>query len=303
MKKVLLVILILTLCAAPLLFAACSSVSQRDLLTTGYVCSKDGYELFTYDVYMADEADKYTELVGTMTMKFEPKTAASFTLPSASEEGEKQIEGFTGTLLSTDLTMLNGDTITSRVIYDSACVPTYSYKRTSIKAEGSDLPVVKEMQVSYEGKYLYADLYVDGEKISSVEHKASGYYDNESIYAIVRASAIGESSYSLSFSCVNALTGTTNTMSISRQGEVNDAIELLTPANPKIPEGQDKYTTPTYVFSVSTDNQYASPYYMEITQKAQDVVNDKINIKNVKKVITTIIEGKYKYTLVDVEIK
>ena len=297
MKKVLLVILILTLCATPLLFAACSSVSQRDLLTTGYVCGKDGYELFTYDAYKADEEDKYTELVGTMTMKFEPKTAASLELPSASEEnGKKEIEGFTGTLLSTDLTMLNGDTITSRVIYDSACVPTYSYKCTVIGG------VKKEMQVSYEGKYLYADLYVDGELVSSVEHKASGYYDNEALYAIVRASAIGESSYSMSLPCVNALTGTANTMSISREGEANNAIELLTPTDPVIPEGQEKFTTPTYIFSVSTDNQYASPYYIEITKKAQNVVNDKINIKNVKKVITTIIEGEYKYSLTGVEI-
>lgn len=295
MKKVLLVILILTLCATPLLFAACSSVSQRDLLTTGYVCNKGGYELFTYDVYQADEEDKFTLLVGTMTMKFEPMEAETIVLPSASNAEGKEIKEFTGTLLSTDVT-INGDTILSRVVYDSACVPTYSYKRTVIGG------VTKEMQVSYEEKYLYADLYENGTLISSVEHKKASCYDNESIYAIVRASSIGESSYSLSFSCVNALTGTTNTMSISRQGSQDNAIELLTPSEYTLPEGKEHYTTPTYIFSVSTDNQYAAPYYIEITQKAQTVTNDEIDIKNVKKVITNIIEGKYKYTLSDVEI-
>ena len=93
MKKVLLAVLIIVLCASPMVFAACSNVSQRDLLTTGYVCSDDGYEYFSYDVYQKDGEQK--TLVGEMTMKFEPKKAVDVTLPSATEEaGQKTFASF-----------------------------------------------------------------------------------------------------------------------------------------------------------------------------------------------------------------
>ena len=297
MKKVLLVVLILALSATPLLFAACSSVSQRDLLTTGYVCSKGGYEYFAYDVFKADDDGYYTIPVGTMTMKFEPMEDCAVTLPDAGAEGgEKSIEHFTGTLLSTDVTMDNGDTILSRVVYDSGCVPTYSYKRTFIGG------VTKEMQVSYEEKYLYADRYEEGSKVSSVEHKKANCYDNESLYAIVRASSVSASSYTLTFTAVNPLTGSVNGMTISKEGTTDNTVALLTPSEYTLPEGKEKYTTPTYVFSIATDNQYASKYYMEVTANAQTVKNETINIKNVKKIITSIIEGQYKYVLTDVKI-
>ena len=295
MKKVLLIILILALCSAPVLFAACSNVSQRDLLTTGYVCSENGYEYFAYDVYHAEGNEK--TIVGEMTMKFEPKKAKNVTLPCLTEDsGEKTFNSFSGTLLSPDVTMQNGDTILSRVIYGSDLLPTYSYKRTVIGG------VEKVMQVSYEGKYLYAKMFENGVEKSSVRHKASGCYDNESLYAIVRASQVGESSYSLSYTCVNALTGNADGMSISRVGNAEETYDVLVPTEYILPEGVEKYTTPTYVFRIQTDNQYASSYLMEITQKSQTVKNDKIDIKNVKKVITAIVEGEYRYILKDVQI-
>ena len=295
MKKVLLAVLIIVLCASPMVFAACSNVSQRDLLTTGYVCSADGYEYFAYDVYQKDGNGK--TLVGEMTMKFEPKKAKNVTLPSATEEsGEKTFNSFTGTLLSVDVTMANGDSVTSRVIYSSSCAPTFSYKKTVIGG------VTKEMQVSYEGKYLYAKLFENGVEKNSVRHKSASCYDNESLYAIVRASAVGDSSYSLSYTCVNPLTGNADGMSISRSGEKDETIDILVPTDYTLPEGKEAYTTPTYVFTISTDNRYASTYSMQIAKSSQTVKNDKIDVKNVKKVITSITEGDYTYVLKDIQI-
>ena len=297
MKKILVAVLILVLCATPLLFTACSNVSQRDLLTTGYVCSADGYEYFAYDVKTTNEEGKYVVPVGKMTMKFEPKTNATVTLPSAAEESkEKTYTGFNGTLLSVDVTMDNGDSIISRVIYGSNCLPTYSYKCTMIGG------VKKEMQVTYESKYLYAKRFENGVEVQSLRHKASGCYDNESLYAIVRASAVGESSYSLSYTSVNALTCNADGISISRVGSLDNNIAILTPSEYTLEEGKEQFTTPTYVFRIQTDNQYAGSYLMEITQKSQTVENDQINIKNVKKVIVTITEGAYQYVLSDVKI-
>ncbi len=295
MKKVLLAVLILILCSVPVLFAACSNVSQRDLLTTGYVCSENGYEYFAYDVYHKDGNAK--QLVGTMTMKFEPKKAKDVILPCASEDsGERAFGAFTGTLLSVDLTMDNGDSILSRVIYESDLTPTYSYKKTVIGG------VTKEMQVSYEGKYLYAKRFEGGKEVASLRHKAAGCFDNESLYAIVRASVVGESSYSLSYTAVNPLTMNADGMSIGKAGTLDETIDVLVPTEYTLPEGKEKYTTPTYVFRIQTDNQYAASYSMEITQKSVTVKNDVIDVKNVKKVITSITEGDYSYVLKDIKI-
>lgn len=291
MKKVLLIILILALSLLPMAFAACSSVSQRDLLTAGYVCGEDGYELFSYDVFKGEE------IVGEMTMKFEPLKNDSVTLPSVTEEsGEKTFTGVNGSRLSVDLTMNNDDVILSRVIYDGAFAPIYSYKRTYIGG------VEKKMQVSYEGKYLHTKLFVDGKEEGGIRHKTSGCYDNEMLYAIVRASAVGESSYSLSFNVVNPLTSDTDGITISRVGEENLSLKALEPTEYTLPEGQQTYKTPCYVFRISTNNQYASTYSMTVAKERQTVKNDTLDIKNVKKVITSITEGEYRYLLKDVEI-
>ena len=288
MKKLCLLLLILVLAATPLLFAACSNVSQRDKLMPGYSCADDGYELFTYNVFSQEQ------IVGEMTMKFEPLTKKSVDLPSA--EGDKHFDSVSGTLLSTDLAMQNGDTVTSRVLYDGNFTPIFSYKRTSVGG------TVKEMQVRYEGKYLYAERFEAGSKVSSYREKLSGYYDNEMLYALVRASSIGDSSYSLSFSVANALTGSTDSMSITKIGEVKESIKALEPREPQLAEGETSYTVPCYSFRISTGNQYAGSYTMTVTKDRQTVENDTLNIVNVKKIITTITEGDYKYILKDVEI-
>jgi len=289
MKKFFLIVLLLVFASTPLLIASCSNVSQRDKLMPGYSCSDDGYELFTYSVF-------YTEaVVGTMTMKFEPLNKDAVDLPSAG--GDKgHFTDVSGTLLSTDLTMNNGDTITSRVVYDGNFAPIYSYKRTFIGG------VTKEMQVEYEGKYLYAKRFENGTEVSCLTEKASGFFDNEMLYALVRASAVGDTSYSLSFSVANALTGNKDSMSITKTGEVKESIKALEPYTYELAEGETSYTTACYAFRISTGNEYASSYTMTVTKDRQTVKNDTLDITNVKKIITTITEGEYKYILSDVEI-
>lgn len=288
MKKFLLIVLLLVIAATPLLFTACSNVSQRDKLMPGYSCSDNGYELFSYNVFHQEA------IVGDMTMKFEPLIKKSVSLPAA--EGTKAFDSVTGTLLSTDLTMTNGDTITSRVLYDGNFTPIFSYKRTSVGG------AVKEMQVEYESKYLYAKRFENGTEVSVYREKAAGYYDNEMLYALVRASSVSDSSYSLTFSVANALTAATDRMSITKMGEVKESVKALEPTTYELAEGETSYTTPCYAFRISTGNQYAGSYTMTVTKESQTVKNDTLDITNVKKIITTITEGEYKYILKDVEI-
>ena len=289
MKKFLLIVLVFALAATPLLFAACSNVSQRDKLMQGYSCSDDGYELFVYSVFH-DEA-----VVGKMTMKFEPLQKKNVDLPSAG--GDKgHFTEVTGTLLSTDLELDNGDSVLSRALYDGNFAPIYSYKRTSVGGE------VKEMQVEYEEKYLYAKRFEHGQEVSCYREKKAGYYDNEMLYALVRASSVSDTSYSLSYSVANALTGATDNMTIVKAGEVKASIAALEPKEYTLPEGETKYTTPCYLFRIQTGNQYASTYSMTVTKERQTVKNDTLDITNVKKDIATIVEGEYRYVLTDVEI-
>ena len=300
MKKVFLIILILVLCAAPLVFTACSNVSQRDLLTMGYVCSPDGYELFTYDVNYVEIVDDkiVTTPVGTMTMKFEPLNNDTVTMDCATSEGKKTFTVTNGTLLTINMQRTdNDDSVFSQVLYEGSFAPVFSYKRTKVGDE------VKTMQVSYEGKYLYTKLFVNGTETSSCRHKASGCYDNEMLYALVRASEVSASSYSLSYTCVNPLTAHADGMTITKTATGEEEIPLLTPSSFEPTENEPAHKTAYYLFQISTDNQYAGSYEMKVAQKSQSVINDKISIKNVKKIILSISEGHYEYLLSGVEIK
>ena len=289
MKKTFLVLLILVLTAIPLLLTACNNVSQTDKLMQGYSC--DEYELFTYNVYYKGG------VVGEMTMKFEVVAGESLTLPSATEEDKTvTFTGKKGTLLSTDLTMGNGDAITSRVLYTNGFSPVYSYKSTLIGG------VTNEMQVDYNGKYLYAKRYENGKRTAYVREKASGLYDNEMLYALVRASSVGDSSYSMSFSTLNPLTAAKDTLTISKIGETEEAIAVLEPEDYVLPEGKTAFSLPCYNLRISTDNKYASTYSMTVAKSRQTVKNETIDIENVHKIITTITEGDYKYVLKDVKV-
>ena len=289
MKKALLIVLILLVAASPIALTACSSVSQAQLLSTAYVCDvPGGYELFTYDVYHK------TDVVGEMTLKFEPLTGEAVSVPDRTAEGgEKNFTSFKGTLLSMDLRMdgvFNSDSITSKVLYTNAFTPVYSYKKTNIDG------VVKEMQVSYSSKYARTKLFVDGKEEKTSRHKIKNatVFDNEMLYAIVRATKVDESSYSLTFSAPNALTATLDSLTVSRMATANANIKAL---EPKGKTSEKDTATPAYVFRISTGNRYAESYSMEIAKESVTMNNDYMNVKNVKKVILKIVEGDYSYVL------
>ena len=300
MKKTLLILLILMLAASPIALSACSSVSQAQLLSTAYVCTvPGGYELFTYDVYYK------TDVVGEMTLKFSPLSGEAVALPDRTEEGgEKSFSSFTGTLLSMDLQMngvLNSDRVSSKVLYSNEFSPAYSYKKTEIGG------VTKEMQVTYSSKYARTKLFVDGkaDKTSRQKIKNATVFDNEMLYAIVRATKVDDSSFSLSFSTPNALTATLDQITVSRSAATEVKIKALEPKEEEVAaaeseknaEEKKEYATPAYLFKISTGNRYASAYSMEIAKEPLTVNNDFMNVQNVKKVILKITEGDYSYIL------
>jgi len=291
MKKFLIVLLILIVAALPVTVAACSNVSQSDMLTASYVCSKDGYELYTYKMY--HEVDGIKSVVGTMSLRFQPIYSANVTLPDpTSEEGERTVESFLGTRLTmTYDTTFTDDHGISEVLYDGGFTPVYSYKRTQINN------VVKEMAVVYGAKYANTYLYVDGEQTATSEQKIKGttHFDNEMLYAVIRASGVSQSSYSFSFTSPNALTSTLETITVSKLSDVKENIPALVPSNAT---AEDDTSKDCYLFRIAIANTYATALAVYVAKEPITLSNDYMNVTNVKKAIVKIQESDgYSYVL------
>ena len=294
MKKVLIVVLIAILAAMPIVFAACSRVSQTDMISDPYVA--DNSETFIYKMYYKEN------VIGSMTLTFKKLKAASVTLPDpTAENNERAFTSFSGTQLSMAYTvdgLIDGvqtnDEGYSEVLYGNNYSPAYSYKHESIG------DTVRDMCVVYETKYAYTYLYENGEEKNkaAVKVKNTTHFDNEMIYAVVRASRISSSSYTMSFSAPNARLCKLERISVSKVQEVKlkDVFDWA----PKNEEGEAILSC--YAMRVSISNSYASPYSMLITQNIEsatfrDDEDQPYTVENVHKVIVRIAEGDYLYLL------
>ena len=290
MKKILLFLLIIVVIAAPVTFAACSRVSQPDMLSHPYVCSADGYELFTYTMYEG------TNAVGTMTLRFKPLSNASVTIADPRiTSNEKAFTSFSGTQISMAYQLDEiGDHGSSEVLFDNNYRPVYSYKHTDIGGE------VKDMVVSYDGDYAHTYLFRNGAIAETSEQDIDGTvcFDNEMLYAVIRASGIAQDSYTFSFVSPNALTATRETISVSKVADAEADIPALVAKD----AAEDARMTPCYLFRVSIANTYANTYTMSVAKNPVTVDNDYMNVTGVKKVITLISEGTVTYKLVGIEI-
>ena len=291
MKKFLLIALIAVIALTPLAVAACSRVSQQDMLTNPYVT--EGSEVFSYKMYYGNEA------VGTMTMTFTKLTKADVTLPHpASESKEKSFTSFTGTQLSMayklnnvfstdEVNIYKDDEASSVVLYTDDYAPVYSYKKEKFNG------VLTEKAVEYESKYAYTYLYENGApaKTAEVKVKNTTHFDNEMIYAIIRASGISQTSYSFSFASPNANLGALETISISKMSDTTINIPLLATA--------EKADTDCALFRIAISNNYAPPFSINV---AKDPVTLSESVKNVKKAILQINEEDCHYVLENIQV-
>ncbi|MBP5405263.1 MAG: hypothetical protein J6Y74_04890 [Clostridia bacterium] len=290
MKKIILIALILILAALPLTIAACSRVSQSDMLTNPYVT--EGSEVFTYKMFHNDDE------VGTMKLTFRKVADAAITLPDPTAESKVKIfSSFSGTHLTMTYALngvFNDDSGSSEVLYDNAYAPLYSYKKETTSGK------VRELVVRYDAKYAYTYRYEDGIIADHAEIKVKNttHFDNEMIYAVVRASGISQASYTLSFASPNALTSTLETISISKVGDAKATIDdLVSTGTP-----EDEKAIPCYTFRLSISNSYASPYAISVAKEPLTIENENIHVSNVKKAILRIDEGEYHYVLKKIEV-
>lgn len=294
MKKFLIAFLILILAATPILFAACSRVSQTDMLSDPFVA--ENAEVFTYKMYHKDD------VVGTMTLTFRKVRGEDVVLPDpTAENNERTIASFSGTRLSMAYKMdgvYNDDEGFSELLYGNDYAPIYNYKHTSIGG------TVKDMCVVYETKYAHTYLYENGEKKTEAEIKIKNttYFDNEMIYTVVRASNVSSSSYTMSFYSPNALTAERESITVSKVQEVALNVPALVDPNAE----EDKKTTAAYEFRISISNTFASSYFLYIAKNPITATFTKDDVEytvtNVKKAIVVIKEGEYSYILDKIEL-
>ena len=302
MKKIFIVLLIAILAATPVVFAACSRVSQTDMLTDPFVA--ENAEIFTYDVFTQGN------VIGTMTMTFTKLKNADVVLPDPTAENqERTISSFTGTRitmhLKMDETTYNDDEETSEVLYENSYAPVYSYKHTSIGG------TVKDMCVVYEDGYAYTYLYENGEKKDEAElSDKNPTFDNEMIYAVARSSDIihASSGSSLSFYSPNALIADRESITISKVQDINEnGLEWV----PKDDEG--KSLLECSLLRVAVANEYASAkaYALYIANKKISATFHKTNensediayqVEGVTKAIVKIEEGSFSYILKSIEL-
>ena len=300
MKKFFIVLLILIVAALPVAVAACSNVAQSDMLTSAYVCSTDGtgYELFTYKMYHEENGQK--TVVGSMSLRFKPIYNTDVTLPDPTAESKERTVKLLGTHLtmSYETTELFGnDKGTSEVLYDSGFTPIYSYKRTEIGG------TKKEMVVDYGAKYANTYLFVNDVQADASEQKIKGttHFDNEMLYAVIRASGVSQSSYSFSFASPNALTSTLETITVSKLSDVKENIPALVPTDATEETDTSK---DCYLFRIAIANTYATALAVYVAKEPITLHNEYMNVTNVKKAILKIQESDgYSYILDGIEIK
>ena len=290
MKKIILIALILILAALPITVAACSRVSQSDMLTDPYVTG--GSEIFTYKMFHNDDC------VGVMTLTFEKLTKADVTLPDPTVESKtKLFNAFSGTHLTMTYALdgvFSEDSGYSEVLYDNSYAPIYSYKKETASGK------TRELVVRYETKYAYTYRYEDSVVTDSAELriKNTTHFDNEMIYAVVRASGISQSSYTLSFASPNALTSTLETITISKVGDATATIDALVSTG----TAEEEKAIPCYTFQLSISNSYANRYAISVAKNPLTITNENIHVSNVKKAILRIDEGEYHYVLDKIEV-
>jgi len=330
MKKVVILLLITVIAAMPLIFGACGSVSQLDMLSNPYVSGDSGAEVFTYEI-KHDGND-----AGTMTLTFKVIKGQDMTIADPTAESkERTVSSFTGTQLTMSYKMnelFHNDEGESVVLYTNAYKPVYSYKKLCVTTteDGKLVTTKKEMVVEYKDKYAYTYFYENDAFKANSEQKIKNtiYFDNEMIYAVVRASNITESSYSMSFASPNASTSTLETITISKVDAYNLKVPAFQPDKVAAQEEQSNdqeeaaaaeeeqaettqsteetpetvVSTAAYLFRVAISNPYASSYTILLAKDSVTVKNSIMNVKNVKKPILQIGEGKFVYTLSKIEI-
>ena len=295
MKKLFLILCIVILAATPILFAACSRVSQTDMLSDPLIA--DNAEIYTYKIYHG------TDVIGEMTLTFKKAKTQDVVLPDpTAANNQKVISAFSGTQLSMAYKMdgvYGNDEGYSEVLYGNDYSPVYSYKHTSVGG------TVRDMCVVYETKYAYTHLYENGVETKSAEVKVknTAHFDNEMLYAIVRASGISQSSYTMSFYSPNALTATRESITVSKVQEAKLKIPALLTANESEEEEQG---LSCYEFRIAIANTYAKTYSMFIAKDPITATFTKDDVEytvsNVKKAIVTIQEGEYSYILDRIEV-
>ncbi len=275
MKKLFLTLSVVVLITAIMVAACgCSKVAQTDKLSNPLV----GDETYVYDVFYN------TAVVGSLTIAWTDINNAKVGKEAGCDfsMGEYVNNSFTGKRLSSTLNMDNGDSIMSDVLYKASFAPVASNK-VIVKDDKTSTAYVH-----YSSGKVNISTTVNAIKTESSLKVKSPYYDNEMLYAVIRASDIHDDSYSMSYSMPSALTRSVDTMSIVKSSALEN-VNLTEISSEAIP---------CYQFSITiSNNSYAGSYTVFLAKTNLPVTSANSSISAVKKAVVKIVEGDYSYIL------
>lgn len=282
MKKIL--VLLIAVIVGMACFTGCSSVNQLNMISIGWL----DYEQYIYNVY--DNSAEEPQLIGEMVYSF--KRVNNGTING------KEFDCNKGCLTTYSLTIndgkYKGSTMQSSILFDSLFVPVASYKEYNALVDGQ-----RNDDVSYT---IFADYTTSDKNGTYVRNggepkefkrvnKSVCYYDNESIYTLIRASVFSSSSYSLSLNLLNNEDFTTRSVSVYKNNvEVAVKTEMTDIENPT-------FVCTCIGANMTADKGNGTARYIYFTDSPITVDG-----KDIVKAMVKIEEDKYSYVLKEINV-
>lgn len=245
-----------------ILFCACS-VAEESFIEPFW----NNYEKFGYTVYEGD-----TEK-GTMTTELKKLYSESVSFDTG-----KTVEEASGSLLTYNLILNNGDYVKSKVLLKTNFEPIYS-ERYFKRGETETVSYC-----SYENGYCNYTVTENGNTVSDKIKTKSLYCDNEIIYLMVRAARLENSSFSsITFYTADIKAGKLKKLICSK----STATDIVNGYND---------TANCIAVLISVSGEKGTPLYAYYSSEAIDA--DGVSVS---KVPVQIKEGDYVYTLCSIE--
>lgn len=260
MKKISVLIPLILILA--MLFCSCS-VAEESFIEPFW----NNYEKFSYNVYEGETKK------GTMTSEVKKVYSESVVF-----ETGKTVEEASGSLLTYNLILDNGDYVKSKVLLKTNFQPVYS-ERYFKRGETETVSYC-----SYENNYCNYTITENGNTVSDRIKIKSLYCDNEIIYLMVRAARLENSDFS---------SITFNTADI-KAGELKKLICTKSSTVDIVNGYNDTAKCITVLISVSGEK--GTPLYAYYSSEEIDA-----NGVKVLKAPVQIKEGNYTYTLCGIE--
>ncbi|MBQ9145128.1 MAG: hypothetical protein IJX70_01500 [Clostridia bacterium] len=280
MKKFLIALVAIVMVAVCGVLVGCSQVNHLKLVSMGW----NAYEKFTYTVYQT-EGEAKTE-VGTMVYTFKALKGETVNVNGHDYEVKD------GAQFTTKLTITAGEYAGEELVAvvltngDFSPIVSYKYLTTTDTARAYTVEIVyggKNTKVTYNGT----------EKTMNAK---SPCYDNDSFYSLIRGSGtMSDSSFSMSFSTVDAANAALRSVSIAMTSNSETVkVPYFKDAQPVDENDTDPTAKAVYSIRATAAASYGSGTSTYLYYAKKPIALDG---KYFRHVLLKVVEGNFSYEL------